>query len=245
MARNLQSGQLLEIGTGLNSTNGLYRFIMQRDGNLVLYGIEGPLWSTGTNGKPVNKCIMQTDGNLVLYTPHGAIWATNTHGNPGSGLVMQDDGNVVIYKGNVPLWATGTNRDHHVGKNNKRVSVGTMDGTVTIQPDGKVITEIHIRTGNQAQGFTGGYTAVFFDKNGHCFAETPRRKIGVTPDLPLIADHHERYDRQTDQLTPSDYQKTALVSLILLHDAEVRWKDLERVVQIGKDVAEIYSKFKS
>ena len=54
---------------------------LQYDGNLVLYraGRGGvALWSSMTNGLPIEIAIMQSDGNLVLYdyskTPRWASW---------------------------------------------------------------------------------------------------------------------------------------------------------------------------
>lgn len=44
------------------------------------------------------RFVMQTDGNAVLYdTSDAAIWASNTGGSPGAYLALQDDGNLVIY----------------------------------------------------------------------------------------------------------------------------------------------------
>ena len=60
--------------------------------------------------------IMQTDGNLVLYDTSGQPhWASNTQGNPGAFLNVQDDGNLVVYRAgstsqtaNNALWEAGT-----------------------------------------------------------------------------------------------------------------------------------------
>jgi len=97
----------------ITSTDGRFIFVMQSDGNLVLYRTATwhPLWASGTNGQDVNFVAMQGDGNLVIYTFSGrAIWASNTAGRPGAFLVMQNDGNAVIYYPNTPpIWATGTN----------------------------------------------------------------------------------------------------------------------------------------
>ena len=95
------------------SANGRYLFILQSDGNLVLYKLaqtRKPLWDSKTFDKLTVNCIMQHDGNLVMHDPDGnPIFDTGTFDNPGSRLVVQDDGNVVIYKpGNVPIWATNT-----------------------------------------------------------------------------------------------------------------------------------------
>ena len=103
----LLPGEELKRGDDLISENGQYRLILQRDGNLVLYGPrERPLWSSDTEGIPVEKCIMQRDGNLVLYLPTGQrVWASYTHGYPPPFLWLQNDGNLVIYQ---PVWDSGT-----------------------------------------------------------------------------------------------------------------------------------------
>jgi hypothetical protein len=63
-------------------------FIMQEDGNLVLYNDGGQSqpptpqssWSSGTDGHPGSFLRMQDDGNLVIYDPNGnAIWSTGTN----------------------------------------------------------------------------------------------------------------------------------------------------------------------
>jgi hypothetical protein len=107
----LSPGEELKRGDDLKSANREYRLILQRDGNLVLYGPrKRPLWSTNTQGSPVEKCIMQRDGNLVLYLHNGQpIWDSKTFGKPGSFLVLQNDGNLVIYHPQ-PVWASNTSR---------------------------------------------------------------------------------------------------------------------------------------
>ena len=110
------TGDTMQPGESLNpsieSANGLYTFIYQSDGNLVLYpnGSTNALWASGTNGTSQGHTIMQGDGNLVIYDANGvAVFATHTEGNPGSRLVVQNDGNVVIYAPDgTALWATNT-----------------------------------------------------------------------------------------------------------------------------------------
>jgi hypothetical protein len=101
---------VLPRGSGVYSANGKYNLVMQDDGNLVLYRVNGPaLWASGTYGIAIQHAVMQYDGNLVLYDYAGrARWASGTYGNPGALLYVQCDGNVVIYKPNVPIWATNT-----------------------------------------------------------------------------------------------------------------------------------------
>jgi hypothetical protein len=123
MSDQLRPHQSLKPGEALTSSNGAFEFVLQTDGNLVLYrrADERALWASDTMGKVPSELIMQGDGNLVLLgsdpppppPPHlvrfpEPIWAAGTDGKPGSFLVMQDDGNAVIYQPNVAVWATDT-----------------------------------------------------------------------------------------------------------------------------------------
>ena len=93
----------------LLSADGRYKFVMQRDGNLVLYGPSGALWASNTVGRGSDHVRMQSDGNLVMYDAgERPLWQSNTPGNPNAYLVVQNDGNVVIYSGTRALWSTGT-----------------------------------------------------------------------------------------------------------------------------------------
>jgi hypothetical protein len=106
----LKPGEELKLGSKLTSQDGRYIFIMQKDGNLVLYKGKKALWSSKTFKKVVTKCIMQTDGNLVIYgTQNIPLWSSKTHGNKGAGLILQNDGNVVIYNTyKKAVWSTNT-----------------------------------------------------------------------------------------------------------------------------------------
>ncbi|MBO9668561.1 MAG: hypothetical protein J7501_17315, partial [Bdellovibrio sp.] len=63
---------------------GQYRFILQADGNLVMYDpFSFAVWSSGTSGKNCGnqgcKAVYQSDGNLVLYkNGQGAYWDSGT-----------------------------------------------------------------------------------------------------------------------------------------------------------------------
>ena len=106
----MRSGEVLNPGQSIVSSDGRSRFIYQDDGNLVLYRDGAALWASRTDGRGVGVCIMQADGNLVLYTPGGkAVWASGTDGSPGSYLIAKNDGNVVIYRPDShQVWASNT-----------------------------------------------------------------------------------------------------------------------------------------
>ena len=105
---SLLAGQTLTSGQSLTSDDGATRLVMQYDGNAVLYGPSGALWSTGTSGSS-NKLTMQTDGNLVGYPASGAaLWASATSGT-GNKLAVQTDHNAVVYSASgAALWWTNT-----------------------------------------------------------------------------------------------------------------------------------------
>lgn len=99
-------------GTGgtVVSCDGRFTFVIQGDGNLVLYKKDvGPLWANHVYGGG-HSLHMQTDGNLVVYNSAGqARWSTNTWGKNGATLFVQNDGNVVVYDHlGRALWHTNT-----------------------------------------------------------------------------------------------------------------------------------------
>jgi hypothetical protein len=108
----LSAGESLNPGEKLISSNQIFRLEYQKDGNLVIYKFDTPLWSTGTNGKPIEQTRFQDDGNLVMYDQNNhAIWEIGKYGSEyqGSQLIMQDDGNLVAYdKNGNSYWASGT-----------------------------------------------------------------------------------------------------------------------------------------
>ena len=111
----MRPGEVLNINESITSGNGVYSFIYQSDGNLVLYkkyadNTNGAIWSSNTYGRPGQVCIMQYDGNLVIYDRDAnPLWSSETWQYANSRLTVQDDGNVVIYRpDNSPVWATDT-----------------------------------------------------------------------------------------------------------------------------------------
>lgn len=109
----LQPNECLKYGESLESANGCFYFIMQFDGNVVLYRKHNnqPLWDSRTQTSCTNRICMQSDGNLVAYDCHNiATWSTGTVNNEGASLTAQDDGNLVMYAwgSNRAVWNSGT-----------------------------------------------------------------------------------------------------------------------------------------
>jgi hypothetical protein len=104
----LMPDESLGAGQSLVSCDGDATFVMQGDGNLVLYSPSGAKWSSGTSGTPANVAVMQGDGNFVVYGGSTPYWSSGTTGYPGAFLAVQDDGNVVIYHGGTAIWSTNT-----------------------------------------------------------------------------------------------------------------------------------------
>ncbi|MCJ1685537.1 hypothetical protein [Rathayibacter sp. VKM Ac-2927] len=87
----LDTGQTLSYGHQLTSENGLFRAVMQRDGNLVGYRPSGAIWSTGTRGIG-SRFVIQDDGNAVVYGADGSVrWASGTSGE-GFAVTLDDSG---------------------------------------------------------------------------------------------------------------------------------------------------------
>lgn len=107
-AATLTAGERLYPDTEIRSPSGVYALRYQSDGNLVLYGPGGALWSSGTAGQGGQFAEMQPDGNFVVYHASGAEpWESGTAGIPRAELRVQNDGYIVIYDagGNVPWYA--------------------------------------------------------------------------------------------------------------------------------------------
>ncbi|MEO7062092.1 MAG: hypothetical protein ABI083_20435 [Lapillicoccus sp.] len=104
----LRSGQTLSVNEQLVSPNRQYRSLMQSDGNVVVSGPTGAIWSTGTTGSST-RLVMQGDGNLVLYAGSVVLFSTGTFGSRPYAM-MQDDGNLVLYASDRLQWSSKTGR---------------------------------------------------------------------------------------------------------------------------------------
>lgn len=103
----LNAGGSLEVGGTLRSLDGRYSALLQGDGNFVVYGPSGAVWSTGTNGRGGTTLVMQTDGNLVLYAGPQPVWASGTPGSGSDALALQNDGSLVVYGPQEPYGPAG------------------------------------------------------------------------------------------------------------------------------------------
>jgi hypothetical protein len=106
----LQPGELLVPGQSVAACNGAGTLVHQLDGNVVFSDLVGPLWATGTAGRPTKTFVMQGDGNLVVYdVNNNPLWNSRTSGNPGAWLAVQNDCNLVIRStAGTVLWASNT-----------------------------------------------------------------------------------------------------------------------------------------
>lgn len=111
VGNTLNAGQKLLKGDALTSDNGAYTLTLAEDGNLVLAARGKTLWSTGTDGKGIDRAELQGDGNFVLYAGDKPLWHTDTAGKKDVRLTVQDDRNVVLYSGKDAAWSTKTNTD--------------------------------------------------------------------------------------------------------------------------------------
>jgi hypothetical protein len=106
---SLRPGERLYPGSEIRSANGAYQLRYQIDGNLVVYGPSGPIWSSSTHGTSPGHLEMQWDGNLVLYDAASQpVWASGTSGFPNAYLTVENAGHLVINDvGNVTIWWSG------------------------------------------------------------------------------------------------------------------------------------------
>ncbi|MHC2186731.1 hypothetical protein ACVLV4_002394 [Rathayibacter agropyri] len=100
---SVPAGYELSEGDKVTSSNGLFYFTMQADGNPVIYGSDGHVWWTAGLHSPHARFVAQMDGNVVVYSSdNSVIWSTNTHGESKI-FSMADDGRVVLAPSQGPV----------------------------------------------------------------------------------------------------------------------------------------------
>ncbi|TDX78467.1 D-mannose binding lectin [Rathayibacter sp. PhB151] len=90
----LGTGGSLAPGDQLTSKNGLFRAVMQTDGDLVGSGPSGVIWHTGTHGAG-NRFVLQNDGDAVVLGADGSVkWTSGT--SDDTLTVQLDDSGVLM-----------------------------------------------------------------------------------------------------------------------------------------------------
>ncbi|MFO0579809.1 MAG: hypothetical protein U1A78_38035 [Polyangia bacterium] len=245
----LRPGQYLNPGESLVSANGLYKLIMQTDGNLVLYQNQRALWSSRSNGSQPKQAIMQTDGNFVVYFNNRGPWATGPR-VPGSYIVMQDDGNVVVYGGGRAVWASGTNQPPpppagtlQADRQDKLPGTNvSMKTKIIVSRSGNVTMTTNTWTRVQLRGWTGGVYAVFFtaDRDGWV---SPFFKYGVDG---CMVGRCDRTDTQTFSLPAHIAGKVKEVAIVHEYAPTPRYGDALRAVVGGaKQFGQAFDSIKS
>ena len=119
----LKAGESLQAEQQLTSGSGKAKFVVQSDGNLVLYqsaqtntgaSDDVVLWASNTHaatGDGLHLDLQVDDGNLVLYSdpqkPDPVVWTSST--SSATELVLQDDCNLVLRDSALnALWTTNT-----------------------------------------------------------------------------------------------------------------------------------------
>jgi hypothetical protein len=155
-------------GQQLISANQQYRAVMQGDGNLVLYGPDGVLWSSGTWNNPGAALSVQADGNLVIYSAGKPIWVSNTFNNPGGvTLSVNNNGTLGLFKNGIPLWQVADRMTAPRTLQSGQSLVSTNGRSVNMQTDGNLV----VRSGATALwstntwGKPGAYLAIQGDGN--------------------------------------------------------------------------------
>lgn len=133
-ANALMTGEMLNTGDWLESSNGRYRLYLQGDGNLVLRDQQDgqALWSSKTNGQGATRLVLQGDSNLVLYTAaNAAVWSSSTVGSGANELRLNDDGTLALYQGAGVVWSvpSDSNEGNGGGKIESKQGSFSWDGT--------------------------------------------------------------------------------------------------------------------
>lgn len=139
------------------------KFIMQKDGNLVLYVHDGgtgktagAIWASGTQDKLNTRLVYQQDGNLVIYNlREQPVWASGTNGYPASTLRITSDGDVLMFRnasgsrGEIPIWGRVLNENAGNFVMYQDESIQTFDRRLKMQTDGNLVLYKFDRFANQ------------------------------------------------------------------------------------------------
>jgi hypothetical protein len=107
----IEPGHGLRANESLWSSDAQVRFVLQADGNAVVYREcdNKALWSTGYMASG-NTLQMQRDGNLVVYNKEGeALWSSRTNSERFAGAVLrlENEGSLCLLKNDQCLWKSG------------------------------------------------------------------------------------------------------------------------------------------
>jgi hypothetical protein len=106
---NISPGHPLYAGQSIQSVSGTYQARLQEDGDLVLSGPTGVVWTSGTAGSGARVLTVLPNGNAALLSSDGgvhAVWTSHTAGTPANYLGIQDDGRLALYHANTLYWRT-------------------------------------------------------------------------------------------------------------------------------------------
>ena len=100
----------LSVNQELDSANGLYRMVLQSDGNLVVYKVKSGahLFESVTNGKNKGRLLtLLSNGHLQLTTSTSTLaWAPKAKAGAATSLVLQNNGELdLLTKSGSILWA--------------------------------------------------------------------------------------------------------------------------------------------
>lgn len=145
----------LTAGQALVSSNGMYRLVMQADGNLAEYetstagavpGASVLLWASGTGGHPGAQAMLGADGNLSITTAGQRLWSSGTTGAGSGGVLsvasngdvtLSDAAGRVIWHGGgvgTALLSAGSTL-----RSDQSVVAGNGQYRLTMQSDGNLV----------------------------------------------------------------------------------------------------------
>jgi len=113
VSNQLTYDQNLESGSYLQSLSSEFVFMLQEDGNLVIYDtwFKTVKWSSDTSGQGQAPYNLYLNSNTVLSyydKNNNVVYTFPIFFSPIAILVMQSDGNLVIYSGTSVLWSSNT-----------------------------------------------------------------------------------------------------------------------------------------
>ena len=92
----MQKNTISQKGSFIQSSNNVFKFILQESGNLQLLCHNKAIWSLDSSN--VKYMVSQENGNLRLYQNDGkVVWETYSNEYHAETFDLNDNGNLVFY----------------------------------------------------------------------------------------------------------------------------------------------------
>jgi hypothetical protein len=151
-SNSMVAGHTLSVGQQLRSNDGRYALRVRSDGNVILSGPHGAIWSSATRGHAV-KLALRTDGNLVVVSGAHVLWSARTSGAGSTvRLAVASTGVVEILDAHGVVWSNKLHNGCTTNRAARAFLVSIHAQSARLCQGNQQILTTHVTTGASALG---------------------------------------------------------------------------------------------